>query len=353
MRPPFRAASGPRVLFATLLAMPSPRVPPILLSASPRRRSFASKPNVPGDLPEAEVWTGSITPRLLSENQKKVVAYRQKYQCAGCDCLLPPSYQVDHIKPLALGGTNGLTNLQALCTRCHTSKTRRQRHDILASRAAREATDAADADVAIVSHEYDLLEDPEEQGGFEEAASDVDGGAAAAGSGASDGGDGAGAMLGLDSLELSSLKLLRGMNQQQLAAVVCADGPMRVAAGPGTGKTRVLTARIAHLIVEANVPPQRVLAVTFTNKAARELRERITTLIGPDEADSVTMGTFHSLCLAMLRVDIEKLPTEVSLPRNAFHSLCPPSSAVVQWLRAAAVPCSSGEQSQGEQSQTS
>ncbi|EOD08642.1 hypothetical protein EMIHUDRAFT_44073, partial [Emiliania huxleyi CCMP1516] len=105
--------------------------------------------------------------------------------------------------------------------------------------------------------------------------------------------------------------LLRGMNQQQLAAVVCADGPLRVAAGPGTGKTRVLTARIAHLVEEARVPPQRVLAVTFTNKAARELRERITRLIGPCEADAITMGTFHSLCLAILRQDITRLPEEL------------------------------------------
>ena len=122
--------------------------------------------------------------------------------------------------------------------------------------------------------------------------------------------------LGLGSLELSALRLLRGMNQQQLAAVVCDDGPVRVAAGPGTGKTRVLTARIAHLIVQAGVPPKRVLAVTFTNKAARELRERITDLVGPDAADSITMGTFHSLCLAMLRVDVDKLPKELGYRRG-------------------------------------
>lgn len=69
---------------------------------------------------------------------------------------------------------------------------------------------------------------------------------------------------------------------------MCADGPVRVAAGPGTGKTRVLTARIAHLVGEGAVPPSRLLAVTFTNKAARELRERITALVGPAEAEQAT-----------------------------------------------------------------
>ena len=106
------------------------------------------------------------------------------------------------------------------------------------------------------------------------------------------------------------------MNQQQLAAVVCTQGAVRVAAGPGTGKTRVLTARIAHLVRELAVPPHRLLAVTFTNKAARELRERVTALIGAAEADSITMGTFHSLCLAMLRADVDKLPGELGYRRG-------------------------------------
>ncbi|KOO22947.1 ATP-dependent DNA helicase [Chrysochromulina tobinii] len=120
----------------------------------------------------------------------------------------------------------------------------------------------------------------------------------------------------IDEIAISSLSLLRGMNQQQLAAVVCTDGPVRVAAGPGTGKTRVLTARIAHLVREVAVSPRRLLAVTFTNKAARELRERVTALIGPGDADAITMGTFHSLCLAMLRSDVERLPEELGYRRG-------------------------------------
>jgi DNA helicase-2/ATP-dependent DNA helicase PcrA len=213
-------------------------------------------------------------------------------------------YEVDHIRPLALGGTNGLTNLQALCPSCHVRKTRSQRHDLLASRDARAAAATTTANVTedTISGSPQASDPTVDTSRRTSASADtaltnVD-------------------SLSLDSIELSSLRLLRGMNQQQLAAVVCADGPLRVAAGPGTGKTRVLTARIAHLVVETKVPPQRVLAVTFTNKAARELRERITALIGPDGADSITMGTFHSLCLAMLRVDVERLPPELGYRRG-------------------------------------
>ena len=106
------------------------------------------------------------------------------------------------------------------------------------------------------------------------------------------------------------------MNQQQLYAVLRTNGTVRLAAGPGSGKTRVLTARIAHLIHTERVPPSRVLALTFTNKAARELRERITALLGPAASDQVTMGTFHSLCLSMLRNDIERLGPELPYRRG-------------------------------------
>ena len=81
----------------------------------------------------------------------------------------------------------------------------------------------------------------------------------------------------------------------------------QVLAGPGTGKTRALTARMAYLVGMAKVPARRVLALTFTNKAARELRERMERLVGPERAEQITMGTYHSLCLAMLRQDIEAI----------------------------------------------
>ena len=82
--------------------------------------------------------TAAVLPSVkrseLTEPTKKRVAYQQRYVCAGCDVLLPPTYEVDHIIPLALGGTNGLRNLQALCVPCHAQKTRDQRHAILAMR---------------------------------------------------------------------------------------------------------------------------------------------------------------------------------------------------------------------------
>ena len=273
----------------------SPRTTRILLSApappTPPRRSLASDSGSPLAPTSAddEVWLGPVQARELSEGQKKVVAYRQKYICAGCECLLPPNHQVDHIKPLALGGHNGYSNLQALCVPCHARKTKEQRKLLLASRYAREAVAQSSAAA--------------------NASSAGAAGAAAAAARAS-------VTSTIDEIAISSLSLLRGMNQQQLAAVVCTDGPVRVAAGPGTGKTRVLTARIAHLVREVAVSPCRLLAVTFTNKAARELRERVTALIGPEDADAITMGTFHSLCLAMLRSDVERLPEELGYRRG-------------------------------------
>jgi DNA helicase-2/ATP-dependent DNA helicase PcrA len=98
------------------------------------------------------------------------------------------------------------------------------------------------------------------------------------------------------------MDVLAGLNPAQQEAVLAAGGPLLILAGPGSGKTRVIAHRIAHLVADDGVPPWRILAVTFTNKAARELRERVHNLLGV-EAESVALGTFHAICSRILRVD--------------------------------------------------
>ncbi len=94
--------------------------------------------------------------------------------------------------------------------------------------------------------------------------------------------------------------LVDGLNPDQLDAVVHTDGPLLVVAGAGSGKTRVLTHRIAHLVGEHDVNPMRILAITFTNKAADEMRDRVAALVGP-VARKMWVSTFHSACVRILR----------------------------------------------------
>lgn len=93
---------------------------------------------------------------------------------------------------------------------------------------------------------------------------------------------------------------LFGLNSQQLAAATARERAVAVQAGPGTGKTRTLIAHLGYLLRECGVPPQQVTAVTFTNRAAAELRERLEGMLGKREADKVQVGTFHALCLRQL-----------------------------------------------------
>jgi len=107
------------------------------------------------------------------------------------------------------------------------------------------------------------------------------------------------------------MSVLEGLNPAQRDAVVHAEGPLLILAGPGSGKTRVMAHRIAYLIGELGLQPGRIMAVTFTNKAARELRNRVDALLG-GAARGVTLGTFHAVCSRILRVDGEA----VGVPRG-------------------------------------
>lgn len=105
----------------------------------------------------------------------------------------------------------------------------------------------------------------------------------------------------------SASHILDKLNEPQQRAVQALGGPVLVLAGPGSGKTRVLTRRIAYLIAQVGIDPHAILAVTFTNKAAKEMKERLNNLIGEELAKRLTVGTFHSVCIRFLRHDIEKL----------------------------------------------
>lgn len=100
--------------------------------------------------------------------------------------------------------------------------------------------------------------------------------------------------------------LLEGLNDKQYEAVINTDGPCLVIAGAGSGKTKVLTHKIAYLMQEKDIKPWNILAITFTNKAANEMKERVESLVG-DEAKDMWIGTFHSICVKILRRFIDRI----------------------------------------------
>src|SRR5258707_10703090 len=136
------------------------------------------------------------------------------------------------------------------------------------------------------------------------------------------------------------LSFLEQLNPQKRAAVETTDGPVLILAGAGSGKTRVITFRIAYLIENMGVMPEAILAMTFTNKAAQEMVERVNKLVDGLSIAKPTIATFHSFCVRELRRDIEKLRIPSSVPGQPPIGLTKSfviydESAQQQWAKAA------------------
>ena len=121
---------------------------------------------------------------------------------------------------------------------------------------------------------------------------------------------------------------MSGLNAPQQAAEAYVDGPLLVLAGAGSGKTKVITEKIAHLIHSKAFPPEQIAAITFTNKAAREMRERVGKRISKTAAEAVTVTTFHSLGLQFLQSEAKLVglrrgfPFSIPTTSRAFSRNC-------------------------------
>jgi superfamily I DNA/RNA helicase len=132
---------------------------------------------------------------------------------------------------------------------------------------------------------------------------------------------------------------LADLNDRQLEAVTHREGPLLVLAGAGSGKTRVITYRIAHLL-RLQVPAERILALSFTNKAAREVAERVEALAGRSRTQGLTVSTFHSLGLRILREDVGRLGFD---PRFSLHGEADQRASVREIVREAKIPLDPAE----------
>ena len=115
---------------------------------------------------------------------------------------------------------------------------------------------------------------------------------------------------------------LENLNEPQKEAVLHLDGPLLIVAGAGSGKTKVLTSRIAHIIKERKAFPNQILAVTFTNKAAKEMQSRVSKILGASATGLSWLGTFHSICAKLLRKHASAANLNISsFPDSAMNQV--------------------------------
>ena len=109
-----------------------------------------------------------------------------------------------------------------------------------------------------------------------------------------------------------TMSLASQLNDKQLEAMKYTQGPLLVLAGAGSGKTSVITRKIAYLVKHCGIPAHRITAMTFTNKAAREMKERVTKLLSREESKGLSVSTFHTFGLNMLRIELPNTPLKAT-----------------------------------------